>query len=66
VFGGVCECVVRDEGCDVGEFGLLGLEEFATGRGVEEEIADGDGGANGKAGVFYADDVATGDLDERA
>ncbi len=66
VFCGMGEGVVGDEGGDVGEFGLLGLEEFAAGGGVEEEVADGDGGADGKAGVFDAEDVAAGDLDEGA
>src|SRR5258708_1806217 len=50
----------------MGELGLFGLEEFAAGGGVEEEIADGDGGADGEAGVFDAEDVAAGDFDERA
>ena len=63
VLCGMGESVVSDEGGDVGELGLLGLEEFATGRRVEEEIADGDGGAGGKAGVFDAVDVAASDLD---
>ena len=48
------ESVVRDQGCDVGELGLFGLEEFAAGGRVEEEIAKGDGGADGKSGVFDA------------
>ena len=66
VFCGVGEGVVGDQRGDVGELGLLGLEEFAAGGGVEEEIADGDGGADGKAGVFDAKDVATGDFYECA
>jgi hypothetical protein len=66
VFCGVDEGVVRDQRGDVGEFRLLGLEELAAGGGVEEEVAEGDGGADGKAGIFDADDVAAGDLYEGA
>src|SRR5258706_1020426 len=50
----------------MGELGLFGLEEFAAGGGVEEEIANSDGGADGEAGVFDAEDVAAGDFDECA
>src|SRR5579871_637666 len=52
-----------DQRGDVGELGLLGLEEFAASGSVEEEIADGDGGSGGEAGVFDTVDVAAGDLD---
>ncbi len=48
------------------ELGLLGLEEFAAGRCVEEEIAEGDGGADGETSVFDAEDSAAGDFDESA
>jgi len=64
VSGGVGEGVVGDEGGDVGELGLFGFEEFAAGWGVEEEVADGEGGAGGKAGGVDAENVAAGDLDE--
>ena len=64
MFCGVRERVVGDERGDVGEFGLLGLEELAAGGSVEEEVADSDGGSGGKAGVFDAEDVAAGDLDD--
>ena len=63
---GMGERVVRDERGDVRELGLLGLEELAARRGVEEEVADGDGGAGGQAGLFDAEDVAAGDLDQGA
>jgi hypothetical protein len=66
VFGGVNESVVRDERGDVGELGLLGLEELAAGGGVEEEVVDGNGGADGQACVFDAEDVTAGYLDEGA
>ena len=66
MFGWVDEGVVSDEGSDVGELGLLGFEKFAAGGGVEEQVAEGDGGAGGKAGVFDSEDVAASDLDERA
>ena len=66
MFRGVDEGIVGDERGDVGELGLLGLEEFATGGGVKEKVVDGDGGADGKACVFYAEDVTTGYLDEGA
>ena len=62
---GMSEGVVGDEGGDVGELGLLGLEELATGRGIEEEVADGKGRASGKAGGFDTEDVAAGDFDQR-
>ena len=62
----VGEGVVGDEGGDVGELGLFGLEELATGGGVEEEVADGDGGADGGAGGIGAEHVAAGDLDQGA
>src|ERR1700733_10468525 len=62
----VDEGVMRDQSRDMGELGLLGLEEFATRGGVEEEVAEGDGGADGEAGVFDAEDVAARDLDESA
>ena len=48
------------------ELRLLGLEEFAAGRGVEEEVAKSNGGADGETGVFDPEDVAAGDLDQSA
>ena len=54
MFGGMSEGVVSDQRGDVRELGLFGLEEFAAGGGVEEEIAKSDGSADGKAGFFYA------------
>ncbi len=66
VASGVGEGVVGDEGGDVGELRLLGFEEFAPGRSVEEEVTDGDGGADGDASGVGAEDVAAGDLDEGA
>ena len=64
VAGGMGEGVVGDKSGDVREFGLLRLEELAAGGGVEEEVADGEGGTGRQAGVFDAEDVAAGDLDE--
>ena len=50
VLGWMGECVVGDQSGDVRELGLLGLEKFAPRWGVEEEVADGDGGSGGQAG----------------
>jgi hypothetical protein len=62
----VDEGVVGDEGDYVGEFSGLGAEELAAGRGVVEEVLDGDGGARRESCVFYAEDLAAGDLDAGA
>ena len=66
VFLRVREGVVRDERGDVAELGGLATEEFAAGGGVEEEVADGDGGAGRQAGIFDAEDIAAGDLEAGA
>jgi hypothetical protein len=58
------QSVVGDQSSDVREFGLLRPEKFAPGRGVEEEIADGDGGSGRQARFFDAEDAASGDLDQ--
>ena len=62
VFGGMSERVVGDESGDMGELGLLGLEELAARWSVVEEIADCDGGSRGKTCVFDAEDVSSSDL----
>ena len=66
VLVGMSERVMCDQRGDVREFGRFGLEEFAARGRVEEEIADGDGGAAGQAGVFHAMDFSAGDLEQRA
>jgi hypothetical protein len=45
------------------EFGGLGAEKFAAGGGVEEEVADGDGGSLRAAVVFDGEDFAAGDFE---
>ena len=62
----VSQGVVRDQSGDMRELGLFRLEELAAGRGVEEEIADLDGCSGGKAGVFGANDLASGYFDYSA
>ena len=43
---------------DVGALGLLGAEEFAAGRQVEENLAHLDGGAGWRGGGLHFDDLA--------
>jgi hypothetical protein len=45
------------------ELGGFGAEKFAAGGGVEEEVADGDGGAGRAAVVFNGEDFAAGDFE---
>ena len=63
---GMGESVVGDQRRDVGEFGGFGFEEFLASRGIEEEIADGDGGALGEAGFFDPRDFAAVDFEDGA
>ncbi len=58
--------IVRHQRGNVGQLGLLGLEEFAPRRRVVEQVADRDGGARRRAGIFHAQYFAAGDLDLRA
>jgi hypothetical protein len=60
---GMGERVMCNQCCYMRELGGFGLEEFAAGRSVEEEIADRDGGSGGKAGVFDAIDFSADDFD---
>ena len=57
------ERVVSDQGCDMGKLGGLRFEELAAGGGVEEQIFDGQGRANGQARLFDAQDASAGDAD---
>jgi hypothetical protein len=57
------ECVMRNERCYMRELSGFGAEKFAAGRGVEEEVADGDGGAGRAAGVFDGEDFAAGNFE---
>ena len=43
---GVRERVMRDQGSDVCELGLLGLQELTASGGIEKQIANGEGGAH--------------------
>ncbi len=65
-FIGMREAVVRDERGDMREFGLFGAQEFLARRDVEEEIADGDGGAGGAGDLVAGEDFAARDFDARA
>ena len=58
---GVGQAVVGDEGRDVREFGLVGAQELLARGNVEEEVADGDGGAGRERGFVAADHLAAGD-----
>ena len=63
---GMGEGIVGDEGGDVGEFGLIGAEELLAGGDVEEEIANGDDGAIGKAGFVAANHLAAVNFNDTA
>ena len=58
--------IVRDQRGHVGQFGGFGAEKFAPGRGVEEEIGDGDRGSARQGGVFHVVDFAAGNFEVRA
>src|SRR5690348_14424498 len=59
----VREGVMCDQRGYVRKFGGFGAHELAAGRGVEEEVADGDGGPGGQAGVLDAEDFAARDFE---
>ncbi len=63
VFLRVGQRVVGHQGCDVGQLGGLCAEEFAPGRGVEEEIRYGQRGSTGQGSVVHVENLAAGDFD---
>ena len=65
-FIGMRKAVVGDEGRDMRQFGLLCAQEFATGRHIIKEVADGDGGATSLPRLFTAQHFAARDFDARA
>jgi len=60
---GMGERVMRHQRGYMSEFGGFGAEKFAAGWRVEEEVADGDGGAGRTAGIFDGEDFAACDFD---
>ena len=63
---GMCQAVMRHERPDVRQFGLIGTQKFLSSRNIEEQVANGDGGADGACDLVAAQQFAAGDFDCRA
>jgi hypothetical protein len=59
---GMGQRVMRDQGGDVGQLGIFGLEKFAPRRGIEEQIAHRERGPRGRSRVFAHQQLAAGNL----
>src|SRR5260370_4557348 len=66
LLAGISKRVMGDQRGDVAQLGSFGFEELAARRNAVEKIGDTDGGACGKTGGVYPDEVATRDFHARA
>ena len=60
------QCIVRDQRRNMRKLGGLRLQKLFARRNIKEEIADGNGSPRGKAGLFHAKNLASGNFDQRA
>ena len=63
---GMRQGVMRDQRCDMGEFGRLRSQEFFAGGNIKEKIADGDRSSQRQSGFLHAGHSPAVDLDHSA